>query len=82
MFDKYRDITVGQKVSAIENGYKMWTRRMQQISISDSCMFAESQNSKDNTLDTRSVAEQDMDVHMASYVGSHRLIGKGIQVVY
>lgn len=81
MFDKYRDITVGQKVSAIANGYKMWTKKMQQISISDSCMAAESQSSKDNTVDTGSVAEQDMDVHMASYVGLSGPIDKGIPVV-
>lgn len=80
MFDKYRDITVGQKVSAIANGYKMWTKKMQQISISDPCMAAESQNSKDNTVDTGSVAEHDMDLHMTSYVGSSGPIGKEIPV--
>lgn len=81
MFDKHRDITVGQRVSAIANGYKMWTRKMQQISISDSSMAAESQNSKDNTADSVSVAEPDIDVHMESYLGSSGPIGKGMSVV-
>lgn len=81
MFDKYRDIAVGQRVSAIANGYKMWTRKMQQISISDSSIATELQNSKDNTTDSGSVAEPDMDVNMASYVSSSGAIGKALSVV-
>lgn len=82
MSDKYRDIAVGQRVSAIANGYKMWTRKMHQISISDSCIAAESQNSKDNIVDSGSVGEPDMDVNMASYVSSSGAIGKDLSVLY